>query len=247
MVDIIYVLIIIIIVAIIVVWYISSNMKEKSNNTELDLSTDDDKILQQWLEENRKQSFNINYANELIIVRLIKKLYNFDIDVDNIIIGTNLEQEYYNITEKKITAKFSETEDCILYLRSVLGINYEICIINSSNNLFNKLQKIQNNAIDLCSINDIIECNLEKTAYDHLRKVINTRWKMILETNNKNILERNSDDSFLYLKSGHNIYKLIGHPTSKGDRINLLCNNYEFDALIHRLNSVENLGDKKLE
>ena len=254
MIDIIYILIIIIIIAIIVVWYISFNIREKSNNTELVLNTDDDKILKQWFEENKKPSFDLDFTNESIVIKLIKKLYNFDVNSDRIIIGstavktlglTNLEKEYYNITGNKIQTKFSEKEDCILYLRSVIGVNYEVCIINSSNKVFKKLSKLQND-IDLYFLNDIIESNLEKKAYDHLRKVINIRWDMILKTNNKNILERDSNDSFLFLKHNHNIPNLIGCHEPKGDRINLLCDNLEFEALIHRLNSVESLA-KELE
>ena len=229
---IIYVLIIIIIISVIVVWYISSNIRENSNNTELELNTDDDKILQQWFEENKKQSFDIDLTNEQIIAKLIKKLYSFDVDYKKIIIGTKLDRKYFYITKRKISTKFSDKEDCILYLRSIIGINYEVCIINSSNKIFSKLSNAQND-INLFYLNDIIESNLEKTGYDHIRKVLNTRWDRILETNNT--LERTSDDSFLYLKSTHNIPNLLTHPTSKGNRINLLCNNVEFEALIHRL------------
>jgi hypothetical protein len=228
------------VIAIIIVWYISSNIKEKSNNTELSLNTDDDKILAQWLQENKKQTFNYSLSNEEIVSKLIKKLYDFDVDHKNIIIGHNLKQEYYNLTKNEIQTKFSEEQDCILYLRSIIGINYEICIINSSN-IINELSNSQND-INLYFLNDIIESNLEKTAYDHVRKVLNIRWGRILETKNNDILERNSDDSFLYLKSNHTIPNLISyHDESKKDRINLLCNNVEFEALIHRLNSSQKL------
>lgn len=252
--NIIYILIIIIVIAIIIVWYISSNIKEKSNNTELVLNTDDDKILSQWLQENKKQTFNYSLSNEEIVSKLIKKIYNFDVDHKNIIIGHNLKQKYYNLTRNEIQTKFSEEQDCILYLRSIIGINYEICIINSSTNIFDKLQNLQNdiitedsidsleNNINIYFLNDIIESNLEKTAYDHIRKVLNIRWSKILETKNNYILERNSDDSFLYLKSNHTIPNLISYNNElKEDRINLLCNNVEFEALIHRLNSKEKL------
>jgi len=230
--DIIYVLIIIIIIAVIVVWYVSFNIKEKSNNTELALDTDEDKILSQWFEDNKKPSFNMDLTNQQIISKLIKQIYDFDVDPDTIIIGTNLEQEYFNITKKKISTKFSETEDSILYLRSIIGINYEDFIINSSRNI-SKFKSLDD--LDLSMINDILDSNLEKTAYDHIRKLLNIRWKAITETNNKNITERNSDDSFLYLKSNHNIPKLITDKTNKRDRVNLLCNPIEFEALIHRL------------
>jgi len=231
--DMLYILIIIVIVVVIAVWYISSNIREKSNNSELALNTDEDKILLQWFEENKKPSFNMDLTNQQIIAKLIKRIYDFDVDPNNIIIGNNLEQEYYNVTKKKISTKFSGNEDCILYLRSIIGINYEVLIINSSRNIskFNS-----SDDLDLSMINDILDSNLEKTAYDHIRKALNIRWKAIMETNNKNIIDRNSDDSFLYLKSNHNIPKLICDNTVKGDRINLLCNDVEFNALIYRLN-----------
>jgi len=235
---IIYVLIIIIIIAVVIVWYISSNIRENSNNTELELHTDEDKILQQWFEDNKKQSFNIDLTNEQIISKLIHKIYNFDVDHKKIIIGSNLEQEYYNITRNKIQTKFSEKEDCILYLRSIIGINYEICIINSSNNIFNKLSKLSND-INLYFLNDLIESNLEKIGHDHIRKVLNVRWERILKTNNS--IERTTDDSFLYLTPNHNTPNLISCSTSKGDRVNLLCNNVEFEALIYRLTPSEAL------
>ena len=230
--DMLYILIIIVIIAVIAVWYISSNIKEKSNNAELALNTDEDKILLQWFEENKKPSFNMDLTNQQIIAKLIKRIYDFDVNSDNIIIGNNLEQKYYDITKKRISTKFSENEDCILYLRSIIGINYEILIINSSKNIskFNSLDDL-----DLSMINDILDSNLEKTAYDHIRKALNIRWKAIMETNNKNIIDRNSDDSFLYLKSNHNIPNLITDKLDQRDRVNLLCNDTEFNALIYRL------------
>lgn len=238
--EIIYILIVIIIIAVIIVWYISSNITEKSNNSELALDTDEDKILEQWFRENKKQSFDINITNEQIVTKLIKKLYNFDVDIDIIIIGTYLDKEYYNITGKQISTKFSEKEDCILYLRSITGINYQVLIINSYNTLLCKLSNLsKQNDINLFFLNDIIESNLEKTAYDHLRKVLNVRWERILKTNDT--LQRTSDDSFLYLKSNHNIPNLITSSTEKGERVNLLCNNTEFEALIYRLNSSQAL------
>lgn len=235
---IIYVLIITIIIAVIIVWYISSNIKEKSDNAELELNTDEDKILQQWFEDNKKLSFNIDLTNEEIIAKLIKRIYDFDIDPRNLIIGTNLEQEYYNITKNKIQTKISDKKDCILYLRSIIGINYEVCIINSSNNLFNKLSSKVSDDINLNFLNDIIDSNLEKTAYDHIRKVLNIRWERISEINNNNILERSSNDSFLYLNPKHDIPNLITDSTVKGDKVNLLCNNIEFEGLIYRLNCI---------
>jgi len=238
--DMIYILLIIIIIAVLIVWYISSTIKQKSNNAELILDTDEDKILFQYLEENKKIHLNVNLTNEAIIAKLIKKIYDFNVDIDHIIIGNNvdgnnLEEQYYNITKKNIGTKFSENEDCLLYLRSIIGINYQVCIINSSKNLYNKLisSNIQDDDINLCFLNDVIDSNLEKIAYDHIRKVINIRWQKILEINDK--LERTVDDSFLYLDN--NIPNLISYSTSKGNRINLLCNNTEFEALMYRLRS----------
>ena len=238
--EIIYILIIIIVIAVIIVWYISSSIRENSNNTELELYTDDDKILQQWFQDNVKQSFNIDLTNEQIISKLISKIYNFEVDPKNIIIGTKLDKRYFYITKRKISTTFSDKEDCILYLRSIIGINYEICIIHSSNNVYDKLSNSQND-INLFYLNDIIESNLEKTGYDHIRKVLNIRWDRILTANNS--LERTSDDSFLYLKD--NIPNLVSHPTSKGNRVNLLCNNVEFEALMYRLTPSEILQPSK--
>lgn len=229
-------LIVIIIIAVIVVWYVSSNIREKSNNTDLALNTDEDKILTQWFEENKRSSYDCDISNEQIISKLLKRIYDFDVDPDSIIIGSNLEEKYYNITRKQLNTKFSDKQDCILYLRSVIGLNYEICIINSSKKLLNKLTSNESD-LNLFFLNDIIESKLEKTAYDHIRKVLNIRWGEILKTNNDNIIQKENDDSFLYLKKNHNIPNLITHEMTNNERVNLLCSSIEFEALIHRLNS----------
>ena len=232
--DIILVLIIIIIISVIVVWYISSNIKDKNNKSELILNDDNDKILSQWLKDNKKLSYNIDLSNEQIAAKFIKRIYDYDVSDRSIVVGNNLDLEYFRLTGKNINTNYTEKEDCILYLRSLLGINYEISIINTSSKLVNNLEKTQHD-INLQELNDIMESDLDKIGYDHLRKVLNFRWNKILEITNDKILERNSNDSYLYLKHNSEIFNTTTENSERGMRVNLLCDDVEFNSLITRL------------
>lgn len=231
--DLLLALIIIIIIAIIIVWYVSSNIKHQADIAELSLDTNEDKILSQWLKDNITSTFNIDITTEEIAAKFLKRIYRYDVDPKKIIIGTNLEYHYNKISRSKLSYVFTEKDDCILYLRSSIGIDYEICIINTSDRI-QKLLYNKNFDVDLYHLNDIIESNIEKKAYDHLRLVLNTRWKKLLETNNPNILERDNNDSYAYLRK-NDYENIISLETTKGSRINLLCTSVEFDHLIKRL------------
>jgi len=98
--TIIIVLIVTIIIAVIIVWYVSTNMREKSNSTELALNTDEDKILTRFFEENKKIYHNYDISNEEIISKLLKRIYDFHVCPENIVIGFDLKEKYYNMTRK---------------------------------------------------------------------------------------------------------------------------------------------------
>ena len=234
--DIILVLIIIIIISVILVWYISSDLKDKNNKVELILNDEDDKILSPWLSDNKKPSYNIDIGNEQIAKKFINRIYDYDIEDNSIVVGNDLNTEYFTLTGKNLHNKYSEKEDCILYLRSLLGINYEISIINTSKKLRNDLRNTQHD-VNLHELDDIIESNLDKTGYDHLRKVLNFRWKKIIDINNDKILKRKDDDSYLYLEHGTEIFNTKTKKCEHGLRINLLCDDVEFNSLVTRLST----------
>jgi hypothetical protein len=257
--DLIIFLVIIIIIAIIIVWYFSGNIKENSKTIELSLDNDDDKIISQWLKDNTKTTFIVNNTNEQIAANFLQRIYHINVHPDNIAIGHNLEMKYYQLTKKQLLPHFSENEDCILYLRSVIGMNYELCIINSmtsNEDLESLISELSDDDINLQYLNDIMLSNNDKKAYEHLRLVLNTRWRILLDTNSVNTAKIlnviDNDDSFLYFNditckniddpnydNINNLFKNVKTlKTSKGYRLNLLCSSEEFDNFIQRFSAL---------
>lgn len=240
------ILIVIIIIAVLSVWWISSNMKNQADGNMLLLNNNEDKIISEWLKSNVKPSLNVNITPEEIASKFIKSIYNYDVNHNNIVVGSDLENKYFKLTKNKIGTTFSHKEDCILYLRASMGIDYEIIIINSNNKLKEQLSR-KNESVNLFILNDAINSKNDKIAYKFMRELLNERWNKLINVNNTDLLPREINDSYLYLKNNNdsqvynNITTLI---TDKGLRINLLCSHNDFEQLIKRLNITRqtNLG-----
>lgn len=232
------VLVIISILAIIYVWYVSKDLHK--SDEKLFLHTDENKLLSQYYIDNVKQSLDFVITSEEIATKFIKRIYNITVDPKNIIIGSNLDTQYYQITKRKLNNAYSKNEDSFIRLRNLIGIDGEIAIIYD-NNIKNRLY--ENNKYDLRNLNDIMESNLDHKIYEYLQKGLKTRWTQLMTLNNPNIL--NYGDSYLYLKIEQDNTEygtridlpenVVALNTSKGARINLLCDDREFELLKPRL------------
>jgi len=224
--------------AILYVWYVTNGLKYAADNATLSLETDDDKLLSNWYEENNKETYQFNVNDLEIAVKYLQRVHDINVDQNLIVIGTDLEQYYHNITGKVLSRKFSTESNSLFDIRSNLGKNGEIAIIRD-NNLRKRIQR--KTKANLTEINQIMDNNLDIMARDYIRDTLKIRWNQINSLDDPNII--NNDGSYLYIKENAKIEigshvtvieKVTALVTPLGSRLNLLCTNLEFDSLITR-------------
>jgi len=222
---------------ILYVWYVTRYTHSIEDDKELSLEDDDDRILTHWYEMNIKQTFDFNVCDNIIASKYIVRNYNIEINPNIIIVGNNLDDQYYTIIGKRLESNYRDGIDCIFDIRSRTGKNVEFAIIHDET----IRRELENrNKSDLTELNLIIESDLDIIAGQYLDEILKYRWEQILQLNHPNVL--NDSGSFLYLHIDGDtpeVVNIMGNikalMTTKGARINLLCSNYEFEALIHRL------------
>jgi hypothetical protein len=196
-----------------------------------------------WYNFNLKPSYDFNINDHEIASKYLQRIYNIEIDPNLLVIGTDLNTQYYQLMGTTLNILYSSGnpnphDDCIFDIRSSLGKPGEIAIIHDSK-IRNTLRR--NNNFDFTDISLIINNELDIIAHDFISDLLRYRWEQISQLNDPDIL--NQSGSYLYLSTHEDIsYGLpinvlngvIALMTQSGARINLLCSNYEFEALIKR-------------
>ena len=221
------------IIAIIYIWYITRNISFISDSELLSLNTTDNSLLSNWYKRYAKPSFTFFIDEYLTASTLLKRLYNIEIDPNNLVIGENLSSQYYNITHQHLLPFSSDTSysshlNYLFDIRSSIGLNYDIAIIHNPR-LLSLLRR--SNTIDLSETISIIDNELDIIAKNYLSQILKYRWDKINSISDINIL--NTSGSFLYLRHC-NIPNIETVSTSLGFRINLLCSDLEFETFINR-------------
>lgn len=242
-------------VAILYVWYVTRGLNSIPDDKPILLDTDDDKLLVYWYKMHIKESYDFNTNDSEAAAKYLKRIHDIEINPGLLVLGTDLDNQYFNITRTHLNIKYLDTSnqtnftqsenlfqtnvDYLFDIRSTIGKSGEIAIINNSR-VRENLQR--NNNLDFTEISSIINSDLGTIANNYLREVLKFRWTQILELKDPSLL--NSCGSFLYLRTlkdttsgvpvsvlGERVTALM---TSQGARLNLLCSNYEFEALIKR-------------
>lgn len=225
------ILIVVALISIIYVWYITRYSHIINDSEPLELQGEENKILDVWYQAINKSPFDFGLDNREIAANFIERLLNRKVDPEDIVIGNNLKEQYYKITGKNI-------EEDYINVRDLIGKPWEFLIITDKS-LRDKFIVEQ---INLNELNDIMLANLDKSAYDYIADLLSVRWGMINELNDSDII--NDKGSYLYVKLPDNIEEenkvivkqnIVAARTMKGARINLLCDNWEFETLIKRL------------
>lgn len=204
--------------AIIYVWYVTRSFIIPDDTT-LILDGDENKLLSKWYKNNITPSYDFTLTDNEIAAKYLKRFHNIDIDPQLLVIGTEL------------NGSFSELFD----IRDSLGESGQIAIVDDKK-VRDRLQRV--NSCDLSMVNQIMDSDLDKIAANYIKNTLETRWNKILELNDPNLVKKHTG-GYVYLNSNNANQALIfsnvvGKATKDGIRLNLLCDNYEFDALIKR-------------
>ncbi len=226
------------IVSIVFVWYMTRYSYGISDNEPVPLHTDEDKVLTTYFQNYVNPVFDFNSNDTSIAAKYLQRVHKVEVDPKLIVIGTNLNEQYFARAHSHLSLSYQKNKDCLFDLRTDIGKNIEFAIIHNPK-IRTELQKV--NGTDLNELNSIMSSELDISGKEYLQEVLTNRWNSILELSDSNVI--NNSGSYLYLRNNSsatglpiNIMgdKIIGLSTSKGIRLNLLCNNYEFEALITR-------------
>lgn len=231
-----YRLLLMIVIALLLVgvmWYMSSS--NYTDRIKVILEDKESKLLNDWFK--RELSIDITTTDnsvdtELIqqaqaaAISLLKVLH--DVDIDNVIVGSNLHEKYRQLTGKNLVPNRT-----LFNLRDILGLSLEIGIVNPT--LHDELNKEKFDKQQLQLLVAIVDHKAYDILLPYVKKVLDHRWTKLLELQDDRIT--NSNGSYLYLRSDNEeiLPNVTGLSTSNNEvRINLLCSEYEFDLLLKR-------------
>ena len=229
------------VIAICYVWYMTRCVNTISDTTVLLLNTDDNHLLADWYNSQAKPSLSFDIDEYVVASRLLKSLYDIQVDPDLLVIGNDLSLQYTTLTRSHLSTDPSNISSDTLYdIRSSIGVNTDVCLIHDPV-LRNKL-RLNNTSSSFIEVYPITDSGLETIARDYLTQILKYRWAKITDLNDPHII--NNSGSFLYLREC-NIPNIEPAPSSQGLRINLLCSNLEFETFITRwsrhLSHIDNL------
>ena len=226
------------VLAILYVWYVTRGLNSVTDTAVLSLETEEDKLLLHWYKANIRPAYDFNVNDIEIAAKYLHRVHGLDINPNLLVVGTNLDHQYYNHTRNLLSRKYVSGTDCLFDIRSNLAKNGEIAVIHNT-----KVRSVlqRDNSIDLTEVNIIMNNDLDVMARDYIQDVLKVRWDQINALDDPNVA--NYEGSYVYLRVETN--NRSGNPitvfdtvtammTPSGARINLLCTNYEFEALIRR-------------
>lgn len=243
--------------AILYVWYVTRGLNSVADDAIIPLNTSEDKQLQNWYKSNIEPSIDLTINEFEIAAKYLQRVHKLEISPDLLVVGNNLQLQYYELTKDHdpikafLPYKYEPDKDCVFDLRSSLARPGEIAIIYDDK-LRQKLR--QKNNVNLDDIALIMNSGLDEIAHNYLTGMLNFRWEQINSLKDPNVV--NNGGSYLYyrlpkglpegLPEGSNddegvttILDKVAVLNSRSDelplgRMNLLCNNYEFEALMVR-------------
>lgn len=214
-------MIIIAFLAVIIVWYLSYRTTHIADDVEIILDDTEDKLVTAWYEAHINHDSEITMTETELATAILDQFYNIKVKPHLLIIGTNLNHQYYQHTEEHLPKKY------LYSLREKFAINAEIAVIGNKK-VMAQLRK--NNKYDYDVLCRLYQGNLLVTAEQYLTSVLQHRWDKLESLN----IFPHGDNSFFYSKDI--LPNIHGHRLDNGlYRYNLLCSNVEFQAIIARL------------
>lgn len=249
--------IVIAMLAILYVWYVTRGLNSVADDAIIPLNTSEDKQLQNWYKSNIEPSIDLTINEFEIAAKYLQRVHKLEISPDLLVVGNNLQLQYYELTKDHdpikafLPYKYEPDKDCVFDLRSSLARPGEIAIIYDDK-LRQKLRQKNNTNLDDIAL--IMNSGLDEIAHNYLTGMLNFRWEQINSLKDPNVV--NNGGSYLYYRLPEGLPE--GLPKGSGDdegvttildkvavlnsrsdelplgRMNLLCNNYEFEALMIR-------------
>jgi len=216
-------------IAIFYIWYITLDLRSIPDDKILSLETDENKLLQQWFQNNITPSIIPNLDANEVAAKFLRRMFNIEVDSNLLVLGTNITIPLNH----KLSSQYQPGSDIIFDLRSMVGVTGNIMVIHDPN-LRSQLRR--NNNYDPSLLDTMMDKGADLVAREYIVKVLEYRWNKLLELNDPNIL--NNKGSYLYLRDCQipNVTTFTAKYGNK-TRINLLCTDLEFETLLKRWSS----------
>lgn len=220
------------ILAVVYIFLVTKQYRYYPVEKTLKLDDTGDKLLSNYYRNNVNDIISYDNTDTETASTLIKRLYNITIDPSLIVVGQDIDKQYYNETNVHLVNIASKDDfkigtDCIIYIRDKIALEGEIAIIYNKR-LCKKL--FNHNRYDLSMVQKVINNNLDVIVNKYLEEVLAFRWNKL-----KELPLINSHGSYAYFKEKDFTFDNVdGYRDNNVVRINLLCSDIEFDTLIKR-------------
>lgn len=228
--DKLWLLLIVAIIVAIVFWYFTRGYRGIPDTQRIDLSTDENRLFGSWFDSHLPAGIDVPPSLEELSeigAQVIERLWDRKVDPALVVVGSNLDLEYRKLTGRGFETEVGPGLDNIYYLRDKIGRNGTLAIIHDPE-IRRQLQR-HSEPLDL---HRIIAANLDLQAKEYLSAVLTYRWNLIATKFDLSDLV-GVGGSYAYLR---NFAVPLITPLEKSGRfrLNLLCSDLEFDALIKR-------------
>ena len=229
------VLIMVTIIVVLYMWYVTRWKNYISDSEPLHLEGEENNIISNWYKLYSTAPLDMTLDDINIAVKYLAKVHNLNIFESEMVVGNDLDIQYYEKTGKKLSLIYRDDLDCIFDLRTELGKNIEIAVIRDT-----KIRKklYRDNTLHISEINRILDSDIAITAKRYMKSILDERWDKIKKVNSDGVV--NTYGSYLYLKSDFIYGDIITAESPYGKRINLLCSDLDFEIFLNRWKSNEN-------
>lgn len=193
----------------------------------LSLHTTENAILDLWYIKKSVTSLVTLFDIQELASQLLLKIYNISVDKNLLVMSDNLSDKLINVHQ-------------IYDLRSTIGINIEIAVVDDDDLRKKVIIKTLDDDIDIGFLNGVINNDLYSLTKTYVPKILESRWQKILSGGFDGYIP-NDNKSFIYIKNDIDLEKLNikSLPTKFGQRINLLCSDLDFNSLLERLVNIK--------
>lgn len=234
------VLVLVSVVVIFLLWW-SSTWFVVGSDDSLRLDTTDAALVDAWYKEYTGPFPGMNMDERIMAQTLLYDLRGIHMDKDYILIEDDLDK--LNEKHIELTGRTVSSEN-VFHMRELIGLPGVICIVQDRSIRERLTKQLEHDTCyDARYANLIIEKDLHKAGNEYITAALEKRWQLLSAIYGDRLT--NNHDGYAYLDKNVTPPNKTVFGDTKGKslwRINMLCSDKEFDALLKRARLLRSPG-----